>query len=181
MGGDRQGDNQRSPTCARWVAKEHKTHATPESYASTSPLEALRVVLSEVATGNRGEKVVARVDVRKTYFSAPSRRRVFVEETPENYLAGDEHMCGLLQYSLHRHSAIPKLTRRSACPCVWKDCIKGEHMVATVHGDDITVGGERSAVEHPIQMTSRTYDIKKQVIGEDPDLQKMGRILNRVI
>ena len=30
-------------------------------------------------------------------------------------------------------------------------------------------------------MTSRKYEIKKQVIGEDPDLEKSGRILNRVI
>ena len=48
-------DSQGSPTCARGgVAKENKTHARPESYASTPPpLEALQVVLSEVATGKR--------------------------------------------------------------------------------------------------------------------------------
>ena len=34
----------------RWAAKECKTHARPELYASTPPLEALKVVLSEVAT-----------------------------------------------------------------------------------------------------------------------------------
>ena len=30
-------------------------------------------------------------------------------------------------------------------------------------------------------MTSIKYEIKKQVIGEDPDLERSGRILNRVI
>ena len=35
-----------------------------------------------------------------------------------------------------------KLTRGIACPCVWQGCIKGEHLVPTVHGDDITIGGE---------------------------------------
>ena len=30
-------------------------------------------------------------------------------------------------------------------------------------------------------MTSRRYEIKKQVIGEDPEIEKSGRILNRVI
>ena len=30
-------------------------------------------------------------------------------------------------------------------------------------------------------MISRKYEIKKQVIVEDPDLEKSGRILNRVI
>ena len=51
--------------CARWVAKEYKTHARPELYASTPPLEALKVVLSQVATGKREDKVVALVDVRR--------------------------------------------------------------------------------------------------------------------
>ena len=63
---------------ARLVAKEYKTHAGPQLYASTPPLEALKVVLSEVATGKRRGKVVALVDVRRAYFYAPSRRRVFV-------------------------------------------------------------------------------------------------------
>ena len=73
-----------------------------------------------------------------------------------------------------------KLTRGIACPCVWHGCIKGEHLVATVRGDDITIGGERAAVELFIKMISRTYEIKKQVIIADADLEKSGRILNRV-
>ena len=59
--------------------------------------------------------------------------------------------------------------------------IKREETVATVHGDDITIGGERSAVEFLIKTISRKYEIKKQVIGRDPDLEKSGRIFNRVI
>ena len=53
--------------------------------------------------------------------------------------------------------------------------------MVTVHGDDITIGGERSAVERLIKMISRKYEIKKQVNGEDPDFDKSGRILNPVI
>ena len=48
----------------RWVAKEYKTHARPELHAPTRPLEALKVVLSEIATCTRRGKVVALVDVR---------------------------------------------------------------------------------------------------------------------
>ena len=55
------------------------------------------------------------------------------------------------------------------------------HIVATVHGDYITVGGERSVVEFFMKMMSRKYEIEEQVIGEDPVLEKSGRILNRVI
>ena len=74
---------------ARWVAKEYKTHARPELHAPTPPLEALKVVLSEIATA------------RRAYFYAPARRRAFVELLPVDYQAGDEHMCGLLRYSLY--------------------------------------------------------------------------------
>ena len=150
---------------ARWVAKEYKTHSGPELYASTPSLEALKVVLSEIATGERRGKVVALVDVRRAYFYAPARRRLFVELPPEDYQAGDEQMCGLLQYSLYgtRDAAQNweeelastlsdlKLMRGIACPCVWQGCIKGKHIVATVHGDHITIGGERSAVEFLIK------------------------------
>ena len=65
--------------------------------------------------------------------------------------------------------------------CVWRGCNKGGHIVATVHGEDITIGGERSVVEFLIKMISKKYEIKKQVIGEDPDLEKSGRIWNRVV
>ena len=37
----------------RWVAKEHKTQGRPELFASTPPLEALNIVLSEIAHGER--------------------------------------------------------------------------------------------------------------------------------
>ena len=112
--------------------KEYKAHARPELYASTPPLEALKAVLSEVATGKRGGKVVALVYVRRAYFYAPARGRVFVEFPPEDYHAGDEPMCELLQYSLYgtRDAAQNwedelastlsdlKLTTGIACPCV---------------------------------------------------------------
>ena len=59
--------------------------------------------------------------------------------------------------------------------------IKGEHIVATVDGDDITIGGCHAAVECLIKMTTRIFEIKKQVTGEDADLEKSGRVLIRVI
>ena len=53
--------------------------------------------------------------------------------------------------------------------CVWQSCIEVQHVVATVRGDDITIGGERSAAELFIESVSRKYRTKKQVIGEDVD------------
>ena len=98
-------------------------------------------------------------------------------------------MCGLLQCRLcgTRDAAQNweelastlsdlKLARRIACPCEWQDCIKCEqckHIMATVRGDDTTIGGERSAVQFLIKMISRKCEIKKQLIGEDADLEKI--------
>ena len=120
---------------------------------------------------------MALVDVRRAYFYVPARSKVFVELPPEDYQPGDEHMCGLLRYSLYGTRDAAQsweegglgLTRGSACLCVWRGRIKGEDIVAIVHGDDITIGGQRSAVESLIKMISKT------------DLEKSGRILNRVI
>ena len=46
---------------ARWVAKGYKTYARPDLYASTPPL---KVVLSEIATGERGR--VLRFSTKKS-------------------------------------------------------------------------------------------------------------------
>ena len=137
---------------------------------------------------------MALVDVRRAYFYAPSRRGVFVALPPEDHQAGYERMRGLLQYSLYGRRGRTKLGGRACIDtqrpqvddrdrvpmCVWKGCIKGEHVVATVRGDDITIVGERSALEFFIRMMSITYEITKQVIGEDADFEKSGRILTRV-
>ena len=53
--------------------------------------------------------------------------------------------------------------------------------MASVHGNDITIGGQRTAVEFLTKMISKKYEIRKQVLGRDPDLEKSGRPLNRVI
>ena len=46
--------------------------------------------------------------------------------------------------------------------------------MATVHGDDITIGGQRSAVESLIKMISKKYEIKKQVLGETQTSRRAG-------
>ena len=70
-------ESQGSLVCPRDRSpKEYKTHARPELYASTPPLEALKVVLLDIATGEREGKVLALVDVRRAYFYAPAKRKV---------------------------------------------------------------------------------------------------------
>ena len=75
-GGARSLHRARANVRARWVATEYTTHARPELYASTPPLEALNVVVSEAASGKREGKVVALVDVRRAYFCASARKSI---------------------------------------------------------------------------------------------------------
>ena len=89
---DGRRDNLRSPTCARGGSRRN---------TRARALEALKVVLSEIATGKRGGKVVTLVDVRRAYFYDPARRKVFVELPPEDHQTCDEHI-----FSGCRHSAI---------------------------------------------------------------------------
>ena len=98
--------------CARDGSQRNTRHARPELYASTPPLEALKIELSEIETGEREGKVLALVDVRRAYFYAPARRKVSVELPPEDYQPGDEHMCGLLRYSLYRTRDAPQSGKR---------------------------------------------------------------------
>ena len=51
------------------------------------------MVLSVIATGGRGRKVVALVDVRRAHFYAPSRRRAFVEVTTRGLLRWESVGC----------------------------------------------------------------------------------------
>ena len=58
---------------------------------------------------------------------------------------------------------------------------QGRTYRGNVHGKNTTIGGERSAVGFLIKTIPRTYETEKQVIGDYADLEKHGRILNRVI
>ena len=138
--------------------------------------------------GYTWRKVVALVDVRRAHeeeYSWTCRQKMTRQVTNtcalQYSLYGTRDDAENLEEELASTLSDLKLTRVIACPCVWQGCIKGEHIVATVHGDDITIGGERSAVELLIKMIPRKYEIKKQVIGEDADFDKIGRILNRAI
>ena len=70
---------------ARWVAKEFRTNARPDFYAPTPPLHG-----GHQAHHVRGgfieiETCAAEViDVRRAYFYAAARRRVFVELPAED-------------------------------------------------------------------------------------------------
>ena len=159
-------DSQGSFMCARWVAKECKTHARPELYASSTPLEALKVVLFEIATGEREGKVlywhwstcggrISTLPHEEKYLSNCRPRTTSLVTNTRVDCYGPRDAAQNWEEELASTLSGRGLTRRSACPCVWRGRMKGEDVVATVHGDDITIGGQRTAVEFLIKMISK--------------------------
>ena len=85
---------------ARWVAK------------GKQDARQARVVRVDAAIGgaessawsppiNVEEKLWHWLTCEERTSALPARRRVFFELPPDDYQVGDEHMCGLLQYSLY--------------------------------------------------------------------------------
>ena len=76
----------------RWVTKEYNAGKRPDLFAGTPPLEGVKLVISEAATSDHMDHVLATIDVRRAYFYAQSKRRVFVELPAEDHQEGDEDM-----------------------------------------------------------------------------------------
>ena len=86
---------------SRWVAQEIRRGKVAEFFASTPPLEALRLLLSHVTTsrttGGQRRKV-SFIDVRRAYFNATADRPTYVKLPPED---AEEGKCGRLNRCLY--------------------------------------------------------------------------------
>ena len=179
---------------SRWVAKEYKTNDRPDLFAATSPLEGVKLVLSQAASSDNKDQVVLIVDVRRAYFYARATRRVFIQLPEEDWEPGDEGRCGLLLQSLYgtRDAALNwereledflaqelGLVKGKASTCLY--ACKHRGMSVAVHGDDCTFQARRRDAEEVLRRFQARYEIKSQMIGEDEDLSKEGAVLNRTL
>ena len=126
-----------SPTCARGGSRRNLRHSQDQScMCRPPPLDALKVVLAEVAEGKRGGNVVAHVDVRRAYFYAPSRRRAFVESPPEDYKA-HTHVRAVCNTactaSVTLHKMVRKNLRRHAATSSGREVRSHAHACGKVH------------------------------------------------
>ena len=85
---------------SRCVAKEVAYFKQGSSFAATPPLEVMKMILSSVATGNNGERLMI-ADVRRAYFHAKPKWLTYVKLPAEDILPGEEGMCGRLNYSMY--------------------------------------------------------------------------------
>ena len=191
--GDRWNPNYRS----RFVGKEFNDGKEGGLFAATPPLEALKMLISDVATTRRGRKRKSMMinDVARAFFEAPVKREICIELPDEDKDAGDweEDMVGILEMSLYgtRDAAanfqqeVQRFMRDIGFRC-------GKYNVCTfwhpkrdlktmVHGDDFVTSGERDDLQWLKEQMEKRFEIKTQTIGHGPGDSREGKVLNRVL
>lgn len=183
---------------SRLVAKEFNTGAQEGLFAATPPLEAVRLLLNDVATARREhpneDRVVMVNDVARAFFEAPMKRYVCVELPPEARAEHDaEDYVGLLIMSLYG-------TRDAAANFqgeVRKFMLsQGFHQAqyspqifwhperdlrTLVHGDDFMTSGNRTNARWFRRVPESRFEIKTVVVGSGSEESAEGRVLGRSI
>ena len=186
--GDAQSPNYRS----RLVGKEFKTYADDSLYASTPPLEALRLIMSRAATTDDHPRELMVNDVRRAYFYAEATRELYVELPEEDSEFGGS-MVGRLrlclygtrdaalnwQDTLSKHLVDIGFKRGIGFPSVF---VHEERDIWTlVHGDDYFSAGSKDSLSWLESELSKKYEIKTNRIGHGTHCSAEGQILNRVV
>ena len=145
------------------------------------------------ASSNQKGTVLLVIHVRRAYFYARARRRVYIELPEGDGVGPGSRQCGLLRKSLYgtRNAAQNwecelggfleeiGLRRGQASTCLY--CEESRGISTSVNGDDVTVKASRKDAEWLIQKFKERYEIKTQMIGEAVDLNKQLQILNKTV
>ena len=87
------GDDKHPVIRSRLVAREYKHKGgigdSTELFAGTPPLEGLRIIISQAASGKPRDQIVMTNDVSRAFFEATTTRKVCIE-IPEEDLKDEE-------------------------------------------------------------------------------------------
>jgi hypothetical protein len=188
------GDLKRPVVRSRFVAKEFADKRSDEFFAATPPLEALRMLLSHVASGRRsgkgGRKVLV-IDARKAHLHALAERLVYVDLPPEVKEPGKcARLCRCLygtrdapaRWEAFLASELEKMgfARGKASPCCFNHT--SSDIKCIVHGDDFVFTGNDSDLQWVQEEMDKRFLVKVigKLGGDSGDLQEL-RVLNRVL
>ena len=186
------GDTEKPDYRSRMVAREINIHKREDLFAATPPLEALKLILSMTASGNKGEILMVN-DVSRAFFHAKATRDVYVQLPDEDKAAGEEGMCGKLNYSMYgtrdaaqnwqeefsQQLVSNGFTRGVASPCVFHHESRGIRTL--VHGDDYVIVGMPRQLQWLEERLKSKYQIKTQLLGPGGDHLRELRIFNRIV
>ena len=180
---------------SRFVAKEFNQSREMGLFASTPPLEALKLLVSDAATkGPNGQRKVVMInDVARAFFEAPVNRKICVELPDECKEGMEGDMVGLLQRSLYgtRDAAanfqvevrkfMQQLGFRVGRYNASTFYHVGRQLRTLVHGDDFVTVGDKQGVDWLRRELEHRFEIKTAMIGHGHHENREGRILNRVL
>ena len=193
------GDDQNPDYRSRLVAQEINRGKREDLFAATPPLEAKKLLLSLAVTEGigyvQGQKEqgmkIDLIDVRRAYFHAKARRRVFVRLPEEDK---EEGKVGLLAKAMYgtrdaaqnwEYEYIDFMEqigfgRSRATPCMFLH--KDREVRVVVHGDDFTILGREVQLDWFREEIAKRFEVKFRArLGPGKNDDKAVRLLNRVI
>ena len=197
------GDDARPDYRSRLVVQETRTSGTiaagdiAATFAATPPLEALRLLVSQVMTGDPGSEIVLRfLDISRAHPHCPIHRKVYIRLPQEDPSSGDRAMCGRLNMALYGtrdagqnfEFKTTDVLEDGGCeqgqfsPCVWFHPLK--RLGIYIHGDDYVIAGGRDQSAWLRGHVEQTFIVKDRgVLGPRPDLGDVQEIvvLNRIL
>ena len=190
------GDAGRPDIRARLLACELNTFKSDDFFASTPPLEAKRLLLSQLASQRfhpDGRKLqVSFVDIKKAYFNAVPKRLLYVF-LPKEMGQGPKSVArlrrcvygtrdaGMLWEECYSTALTAMGFRRGlASPCCFFH--KEKHIRVVIHGDGFTALGAAEELRWYEQGLSNVFElVVKGRLGEDKGCDREVRVLNRVV
>jgi len=183
------GDTARPDVRSRYVAKEIAFRRSDDFFAATPPLEALRMLLSNVASSKNLRVLV--LDARKAHLHSTVNRLLYVELPPERRQPG---MCARLRRCLYGTRDAPAqweafladqlrglgFVQGVSSPCCFYHPVRDIQCV--VHGDDFIFAGTDAELDWVKSAMTDKFLIKE--VGRlgpgSRHLQEL-RVLNRVL
>ena len=181
---------------SRLVGREFNEGKDDSLYASTPPLESLRLIMSWAATiaGTKSshQHEVMINDVRRAYFYAKASRDLFVE-IPDEDPRKKPGLVGRLKLCLYGTRDAAKSWQRTLT-----DHLEGigfkrgrghisvfhhpERGIKTlVHGDDYFSGGKRADLDWLQSELEKAYELKTQRVSNRTGCNLEGKVLNRIV
>ena len=190
--GDRLNPNHRS----RLVVREFNQGKDDTLYASTPPLEAMRLIVSHAATIDPENPNVRRDlmvnDVRRAYFYAQQKRNVFIELPSEDgealpgevgqlmlCLYGTRDAAREWQRTLSEHLVPIGFEPGRGHSSIFAHHTKGIRLL--VHGDDYFSSGPTDELDWLETELENRYEIQSQRFHGNNKEQQELKILNRIV
>ena len=185
------------PNCrSRLVGREFNVERDDSLYASTPPLESLRIILSNAATWTKGQsetrKNVMINDVRRAYFYAKVSRDIYVELPAEDPDAGPD-VLGKLELCLYgTRDAAKSWQETLSAQLISVGFVRGvghpsvfhhveRDIMTLVHGDDYFSSGLQANLDWLEGELAASYEIQTQKIGAGEGCVQEGKVLNRIV